>query len=200
MRDIKKAITVKTYYDCLTLIAAHPTRWGLNQEIARRCGDAISAEISVTSSLEQLINQGGVDTQMQLQLVATQQLAESRAKVDLEKAIGNGGWITFDLGNRDQVFNVCENKISAAILRKLIELTLNDVPDTYDTPQWLQKNRHQRIVDLKILYPADRQSTNLIIDYYLRLKESIKQLPSNKPFRLPLSSKNMPILGSSSVF
>jgi hypothetical protein len=195
---ISNYMLAKTYYECITLIRSRLLQWDNNLEVVRRVKAAKFNEFQLQMSLIQLIQQGGMSLKMELDLLAKQQAAAMKAQLDADKALERlfeKGSLHIDRRNLDVVLNFWENVISTTILKKLIEVTLNDVPDVYDTIGNLDANKQQRVASLRTLYQASGRSIAVIEEYYKNLKEHIRSQPDDTAFQQAFIAPAMPFFG-----
>jgi hypothetical protein len=186
LNDILKFVLVRSYYDSLAIIRLHPLRWGINDEVAKRAVTALNNGNKIVNSLNQLLEQGGVSEEMELQLVTTQQLGYLKAVVNAEKARNDAPWPFLEKQSLDQIINYLENQVTAAILKKLSDIAFNGVLDYNIATNALQLNRQQRVPNVKTLYQASDNSLDIVYTYYKNLRQTIHNAPSDKPFQQAL--------------
>lgn len=197
-------ILAKTYYECIEMVIAHPMRPGMNDQIARRVRAATSNAQQIVGSLAVLIAQGGVDMKMQLDLIQKQIAAELAAQARADRTKDETSARMFQSPVKmslEGTFIFYENMVSITILKKLIALSLNGIPDINDTTGSLKVNSQARISNLRTLYQASGQSLQLIGQYYRNLRETIRNLPDNTPYQpsIPSSSSFAGFFGGSGI-
>ena len=183
LSNIVKFITVKVLNDCLAMVRLHPQRVGMNEEIYRRFNAASVNAMQITQSLQQLVDTGGVSTQMEMDLVLTQMSAEIKSMLGAARAADNR--LDVNIKGYDQMVNYYENQVTAAILKKLIDMTFNDVPAACAPISFLQSNRQKRMDNIRMIYMAGGRSDLVVTRYYNNLRDYIHRLPANRPFSEP---------------